>query len=70
MTKTPHKHAPFIKAWADGETIECYSRTHDIWFREFFPDWANWNTYRIRDAEQGICGEDFNPRELDLPGHR
>ena len=70
MIKTPHKHAQFIKAWADGEIIERYSRTHGIWFREFFPDWNDWGMYRIRDIENGICGEDSDPFELDLPGHR
>lgn len=44
MTKTPHKHAIFIKAWADGETIEQYSSFHDVWFREFFPSWNEWKT--------------------------
>lgn len=68
MTKTPHKHAKFIKAWADGETIEQYSRLHDVWFREFFPSWNEWENYRIRDVENGVCGEDEDP--LDLPGHR
>lgn len=68
MIKTPKKHAVFIKAWADGETIEQYTRLHDVWYREYFPSWVDWEIYRVRDVENGVCGLDENP--FDLPGHR
>ena len=29
--KTPHKHAEFIKAWADGAEIEFFSVYHNEW---------------------------------------
>lgn len=70
MKKTPHKHAKFIKAWADGETIEQYNRSYDVWFRVYWPSWGDLCIYRIRDVENGVCGEDEDPFELDLPGHR
>ena len=42
MTKTPHKHAALIKAWADGAEIERWFgkewRKHtwcDIWVHDF-----------------------------------
>jgi len=70
MTKTPHKHATQIKAWADGETIEQYSRTNDVWFRVYFPEWSDWHIYRVRDIKNGVCGFDSDPFDLDLAGHR
>ena len=70
MIKTPHKHATFIKAWADGETIERYCRTNETWYREFYPEWNDWIIYRIRDIDNGVCGYDSDPFETAIPGHR
>jgi len=48
--KIPHKHAEFIRAWADGEEIEC---SHDgvEWgpsiFEPFGPNWRA-DFYRIK----------------------
>ena len=51
VTKKPHKHAEFIKAWADGAEIEF--RTHNsIEWNRVFKGWS-WDStviceYRIK----------------------
>lgn len=52
--KTPHKHAEFIKAWADGAEIEY--RTHDtIQWHPIFKGWS-WDNnvveYRIKPEQR------------------
>lgn len=45
MTKTPHKHAALIKAWADGAKIQwLYGNT---WVDREHPDWSG-KEYRIK----------------------
>lgn len=68
MTKQPHKHSVYIKAWADGELIEQWSNMYGVWFLNYFPGWNDWYVYRIRDKENGIYGLDHDPS--DMPGHR
>jgi len=47
MTRTPHKHAELIKAWADGAEIE-YFALEGSWLPTTRPEWS-WNgKYRIK----------------------
>jgi len=46
--KIPHKHAALIKAWADGEEIECKQYKGDIWVHIPHPDWDLDLEYRIK----------------------
>lgn len=48
QTKTPHKHADIIKAWADGEEIEMQDRCGN-WLKvtNSSPSWMA-TTYRIK----------------------
>ena len=45
----PHKHAEFIKAWADGAEIEVYDGLHDRWcdLTNSCPAWTS-QRYRIK----------------------
>ena len=46
MSKTPHKHAELIKAWADGEGIEFNDGGE--WLMVKRPAWDNELEYRIK----------------------
>lgn len=46
MTKTPHKHAALIKAWADGATIEILLGSR--WRLKTSPHWDADYEYRIK----------------------
>ena len=46
MTKTPHKHAALIKAWADGATIEILIGSR--WRLKTSPHWDADYEYRIK----------------------
>lgn len=70
MKNEPHKQSVYIKAWADGELIEQYSRVDDIWVLNYFPEWRDHHIYRIRDKENGICGYDNDPYKVEIAGHR
>lgn len=48
MTKTPHKHAETIKAWADGAEIECKQDKDDAWRVVNNPVWYHGWFYRIK----------------------
>ena len=50
MTKTPHKHARLIKAWADGAEIEFRDAECHRWMRVENPTWQNCFDYRIKPA--------------------
>lgn len=48
---TPHKHAEFIKAWAEGQEIEQKRPSDSLW--EPLGNWPGWNEswgYRIKPA--------------------
>jgi hypothetical protein len=48
MTKKPHKHAEFIKAWADGAEIQTYDGIRDVWVDIISnPAWTS-ERYRIK----------------------
>lgn len=44
----PHKHAKFIKAWADGAEIQFYDKDVFEWRTSPNPSWAEDRTYRIK----------------------
>lgn len=44
----PHKHADFIKAWADGAIIEARTEKDRPWRPVAFPTWQDHCEYRIR----------------------
>ena len=46
-TKTPHKHADLIKAWADGATIQV-QLVKDKWETISQPIWTAHVEYRIK----------------------
>lgn len=45
--KTPHKHAEFIKAWADGAEIQMRS-ADGRWYNNSQPGWSPHMEYRIK----------------------
>ena len=46
--KQPHKHAEFIKAWADGAEIQTYDGIRDVWVDIMGnPAWTS-ERYRIK----------------------
>lgn len=48
MTKTPHKHAALIKAWADGAEVEQrYDETFK-WAQVSCPSWHIDKQYRLK----------------------
>ena len=50
MSKTKHKHASLIKAWADGAKIEKFCQRHKKWVVTDHPTWAEDTEYRVRKA--------------------
>lgn len=46
--KTPHIHAEFIKAWADGAEIEVWHGVCKVWHLATNPSWSMYLTYRIK----------------------
>lgn len=42
----PHKHIVEIKAWADGEDIECLAGK--VWVDASFPSWCYDVIYRVK----------------------
>lgn len=48
---TPHKHARFIKAWADGHEIEYWDNILDEWYGVYHPSWALHLDYRIKPKQ-------------------
>jgi hypothetical protein len=47
--KTPHKHAEFIKAWADGEKIQFRNSASEPWTDiDGTPVWNQFAEYRIK----------------------
>ena len=46
-----HKHCEVIKAWAEGEIIEFYSRTQAKWISITLPDWQVNVEYRVKPKE-------------------
>lgn len=50
MSKTKHKHAVIIKAWADGARIEVFSKRYKKWLETRNPTWDEDAEYRIRKA--------------------
>ncbi len=50
MTRTPHKHAAIIKAWADGAEIEFFSLFINQWItaNNDTPIWRPDLDYRIK----------------------
>lgn len=46
--KTPHKHAEFIHAWADGAEIETRPYSGAGWFPIKEPQWHLTREYRIK----------------------
>lgn len=54
MTKTPHKHAELIKAWADGAVIQ-YLDTLDNNFRNInTPSWDTEREYRVKPTPEPV----------------
>lgn len=47
---TPHKHAEFIKAWADGAEIESRPYSDSKWAACPCPAWSDTGEYRIKPA--------------------
>lgn len=45
---TEHKHAAFIKAWADGAKIQKFSSRKQIWEDVYKPTWNVNDEYRIK----------------------
>ncbi len=50
MSKTKHKHAAMIKAWADGARIEVFSKRYKRWMETKSPTWDEDAEYRVRKA--------------------
>ena len=44
----PHKHAEFIKAWADGAEIEFRQEECHAWKKVDSPSWSLYNQYRVK----------------------
>ena len=47
-TRAPHKHAEFIKAWADGAEIEFCNGIVTDWETVETPSWSLSNSYRVK----------------------
>ena len=45
---TEHKHAAFIKAWADGAKIQKFSKRSQAWEESEHPTWNEDTEYRLR----------------------
>jgi len=51
--RTPHKHAEFIKAWADGCTIQVKNPYNDSWIdMSYPPSWETNTEYRIKPEKK------------------
>lgn len=48
MTNQKHIHHDCIVAWAKGETIEYYSKAHDLWHVTVDPRWLKDILYRVQ----------------------
>lgn len=50
MTKTPHKHAALIKQWADGATIQVFTKADNKWHDVLIknPYWEEHAIYRVK----------------------
>ena len=46
-----HKHADLIKAWADGASIETFSKRHSKWVYTAAPAWNIDSEYRVSPNE-------------------
>lgn len=46
---TPHKHAEFIKAWADGQEVQVLTNSGWVDVAKS-PSWLYYNQYRIKPA--------------------
>jgi hypothetical protein len=44
----PHKHAEFIKAWADGAEIEFRHDEYHAWKKADSPSWNLYTQYRVK----------------------
>jgi len=44
----PHKHAEFIKAWADGAEIEFRHEECHAWKKADSPSWNLYTQYRVK----------------------
>jgi hypothetical protein len=44
----PHKHAEFIKAWADGAEIEFRQEECHAWKKVDSPSWSLYTQYRVK----------------------
>lgn len=51
---TPHKHAEFIKAWADGAEIQCLQEASKQWVTLSEPRWDIVAEYRIKPSEADL----------------
>lgn len=51
--KQPHPHADIIKAWADGEEVECLS-VPGKWVEVPVPSFAPENQYRIKPRPETV----------------
>lgn len=50
MTKTPHKHAEAIRAWANGDEIEFRAPDTTAWVWSPAPAWVEDYEYRVKPA--------------------
>ncbi len=47
-TKTPHKHAEVIRAYADGATIEYFDDADEVWYVIDNPSFHDSVKYRVQ----------------------
>ncbi len=47
-TKTPHKHAEVVKAWADGRSVQYRVNEEDKWKDSKSPSFTGRYQYRIK----------------------
>ena len=50
----PHKHAEFIKAWAEGKEVQWKTPSGGWLDVGEYPGWMNNQTYRIKPAEKVV----------------
>lgn len=67
----PHKHAAFIKAWADGARIEYFHESYGEWRPADKPTWKLTRQYRLAPAPVVSTPTvlTFPPRLRDLKAH-
>ena len=58
----PHKHSEFIKAWADGATIQYFD--NGVWYEKLNSGWADNAVYRIKPELQKVTLYIYNNNEL------